>query len=51
MERQKILNLLNEENHSKFVTGKWYIVNDLSNANYDVGNGIIYNTEVSKSSL
>ena len=27
------------------------IVNDQSNANYDVGNGVIYNTEVLKSNL
>ena len=51
MEHQKILNLLNEESNSKFVTRKWNIVNDQSNANYDVGNYIIYNTEVLKSNL
>ena len=28
MEYQKILNLLNEASDSKFVTGKWNIVND-----------------------
>ena len=38
MEHQKILNLLNEESNSKFVTRKWNIVNDQSNANHDVGN-------------
>ena len=48
MEYQKILNLLNEVNGSKFVTRKWNLVNDLSNANYDVGNEIIYNAEVLK---
>ena len=41
MEHQKILNLLNETSDSKFVTGKWNIGNDQSNANYDVGNKII----------
>ena len=41
MENQKILNLLNEENDFKFVTRKWNIVNDQSNANYDAGNEII----------
>ena len=41
MEHQKILNLLNEENDFKFVTRKWNIVNDQSNANYDAGNEII----------
>ena len=51
MEHQKILNSLNEANDSKFVTRKWNIVNDNSKANYDVVNGIIYNTEVSKSSF
>ena len=51
MEHQKILNLLNEASDSKFVTRKWNIVNDQSNANYDVGNEIIYNTEVLKSNF
>ena len=49
MEHQTILNLLKEPNDSKFVTRKWNIVSDQSNANYDVGNEIIYNTEVLKS--
>ena len=51
MEHQKILNLLNQPNHAKFVTRKWNIANDQSNANYDVGIEIIYNTEVLKSNL
>ena len=51
MEHQKILNLLNEANDFKFVKRKWNIVNDHSNANYGVGNEIIYNTEVLKSNL
>ena len=46
-----MLNLLNEGDDSKFVMKKWNIVNDQSNANYDVGNEIIYNTEVLKSNL
>ena len=33
------------------MTRKWNFVNDQSNANYDVGNEIIYNTEVLKSNL
>ena len=33
----------NESNNSEFVTRKWNIVNDQSNANYDLGNEIIYN--------
>ena len=44
MEHQKVLNFLNESNNSKFVTRKWNIANDQSNANYNVGNEIIYNT-------
>ena len=39
---QKILSLLNEANNSKFATRKWNIVNDQSNASFDVGNEIIY---------
>ena len=42
MEQPKILNLLNEPNGSKFVTRKWSIVNDQSNANYHAGNEIMY---------
>ena len=51
IEHQKISNILNEANDSKFVTSKWNIVNDQWNANGDVGNEIIYNTEVLKSNL
>ena len=40
------MNLLNEVSDSKFVTRKWNFVNDQSNANYDVGNEIIYHVEV-----
>ena len=46
MEHQKLLNLLNESSSSKFVTRKKNIVNDQSNANYDVKNELIYNTEL-----
>ena len=42
---------MSEANSSKFVTRKWNIVNDQSNADYDVGNEIIDNTEVLKSNL
>ena len=38
MQHQKIFNLLNELNDSKFVARKWSIVNDESSANCDVGN-------------
>ena len=51
MEHQKILNLLNETNHSKFVIRKRIIINDESNANYDVVNETFYGTEVLKSNL
>ena len=33
------------------MTTKWNIVNDQSNTNYDIGNKIIYNREVMKSSF
>ena len=49
MEHQKIINLLNEANDSKFATKKWNIFNDQSNENYDAGNEIICHTEVLKS--
>ena len=51
MKHQKILNLLNETNDSKFVTRKWNIVNYNSKVNYGVGSEIICNTEVLKSNL
>ena len=51
MEHQKILNLLNEVSDSRFVTIKWNIVNDESNANCDVAKEITYNAEVLKSNL
>ena len=51
MKHQKILNLLNETNDSKFVTRKWNIVNDNSKSNYDATNEITYNTEILKSNL
>ena len=46
MEHQKIWNLLNEPNDSKFVTKKWNIGNDNSKSNYGAENEIIYNAEV-----
>ena len=48
--QKKKKKLLDEPNNFEFVTRKWSI-NDPSNANYDVGNEIIYKTEVSKSNL
>ena len=48
IKHQRILNLLNEANDSKFVTRTWNIINDNSKANYGVENEIIYNTEVLK---
>ena len=41
----------NKPNDFKFVVGKWNCVSDQSNANSDVGNEIIYNTEGLKSNL
>ena len=49
MEHQKTSNLLNEASDSRFVTWKWNIINDWSNANYNVGEKIIYSREVLKS--
>ena len=51
MGHKKILHFLNEGNDSKFVRRKWSIVNDQSKAAYEVGNKIIYNSEVLKSKL
>ena len=48
MKHQRILNLLNEANDSKFVTRTLNIINDNSKANYVVENEITYNTEVLK---
>ena len=42
---------MNKANNSKFVTRKWNIANDQSNANYAVGNEKIFDTEVLISSL
>ena len=42
---------MNEASDSKFVTRKWNSVNDQSNADYYVGNEVIYNTELLNSSL
>ena len=38
MQHQKLFNLLNEANDYKFVTTKWNIINDQSNARFDEGN-------------
>ena len=51
MKHKKKSKFWNESYDSKFVTRKWNIVNDQSNANYNVGNEIIYNKEVLKSNL
>ena len=51
MENQKVLNLLNEAADSKFQTKKWNIAINKSNANYNIENEIIYNTEILKSNL
>ena len=57
METRKIANLLNDSNNesSKFVTRKWYIINDQNNGQY--GNGdedvstIKFETKVIKPNL
>ena len=51
MEHQKILNLLNEANDSKFVARKWNIVNDNSKSNYNAANEITFTTEILKSNI
>ena len=51
MEHQNILNLLNEVSDSKFVKRTCNIVNDQLNVNYNVGDKIMYNTEVLKSNF
>ena len=51
MKHHQILNLLNESSNSKFVARKWDIFNEQSNSNYDVGNEILYNTEVLKPNI
>ena len=46
MKQKKKLNLLNKSTDSKFVKKELNILNDQSNANYDVGNLITHNTEI-----
>ena len=48
MKYQKKLNLLSEAGDSKFVTREWNTPSDQSNANYSVGNEMIYSTYVLK---
>ena len=45
MEHKKKKKKMNEPNVSKFVTRKWNMVNDKSDANHDLGYEIVYNTE------
>ena len=51
MKHQKILDLLNQANDSKFVTRKWNIGNDNSKSNYDAINEITYNIKTLKYNL
>ena len=51
MEQQKILNLLNKANNSKFLIRKWNIINDNSKLDYDATSEITSNTEVLKSNI
>ena len=46
MEPKKRLNISNEASDSKFATRNWDIITDQSNVIYNVGNEIIYSTEV-----
>ena len=53
METQKILNLLNDSNNenSKFVTKKWYVINDESKGSYSPRNEIKFLTSSLESNL
>ena len=51
MELQKILNILNEANDTRFTARKLNIAKDQSNTKYNVQIEIIYNTEVLISNL
>ena len=51
MELQKILNILNEANNTRFTARKLNIAKDQSNTKYNVQIEIIYNTEVLISNL
>ena len=51
MEHQKILNLLNEANNSKFLIRKLNMVNDNRNSNYAAANEITYDAEILKFNL
>ena len=51
METQKIINLLNGSENSKFSTKKWYIVDNESNGNYSHKNTIKLLTKSTESSL
>ena len=51
MKYQKILILLNEASDFQFMTRKWNIANNNLNANFDVGNYIVYNAGVLKPKL
>ena len=57
METQKILNLLNisDNEFPKFVTRKWYVINDQNNTEYGEGNenysNIKFETRVIRSNL
>ena len=47
----KTIKFIKWASDSKFVTRKWNIANDQSNVSYDVGNKIVYNTDVLKSNF
>ena len=51
MEHQKILNLFNKTNDSKFATRKCNIANDNSKSSYDATNETTYDTKILTSNL
>ena len=53
METQKIINLLNnsENEYSKFVTKKWYVIDNESKGNYSHENPIKFLTNSLESSI
>ena len=51
MEHYKISKILNDSTVSKFVTKKWFEVNDLSSGRYSVNKNIRFKTSMLRSDL
>ena len=51
MEHYKISKILNDSTVSKFVTKKWFEVNDLSSGHYSVNKNIRFKTSMLRSDL